>query len=162
MEYTIELTMQGRKALTEETLAQVAEISGAAGGRAGEDRLTTTLTTSGKSLEAALQTAIGKVVAIYDGHVIHAGVTVVDEFDRLAEENKNRARLAGTAEVAELLGVSRTRVSQILRDRDDAPRPLELLASGPVWRLADWSTFKEGWQRKGGRPRKIVQEEAVA
>jgi predicted DNA-binding transcriptional regulator AlpA len=52
----------------------------------------------------------------------------------------------GTAEVAELLGVSRTRVGQ-LAQREDFPRPVIRLAAGPVWESADI----ERWARDTGR-----------
>lgn len=54
--------------------------------------------------------------------------------------------LMGTAEVAELLGVSRSRVGQ-LAQRDDFPSPVVRLAAGPVWESADI----ERWARETGR-----------
>ena len=54
--------------------------------------------------------------------------------------------LMGTAEVATLLGVSRTRVGQ-LAQRDDFPAPVARLAAGPVWESADI----ERWARATGR-----------
>lgn len=44
--------------------------------------------------------------------------------------------LVGAAEIAELLGVSRQRVTQ-LTNRADFPKPVARLAMGKVWRLED-------------------------
>lgn len=52
------------------------------------------------------------------------------------------AQLVGTAEIAELLGISKTRVVQ-LAERDDFPTP-EQLACGRVWRRAQI----ERWARR--------------
>lgn len=54
----------------------------------------------------------------------------------------------GTAEVAEFLGVSRGRVTQ-LAQREDFPEPVVRLASGPVWATVDI----EQWARATGRTR---------
>lgn len=52
----------------------------------------------------------------------------------------------GTAEVAEFLGVSRGRVTQ-LAQQEGFPLPLARLAAGPVWKTADI----EQWARETGR-----------
>jgi predicted DNA-binding transcriptional regulator AlpA len=52
----------------------------------------------------------------------------------------------GVAEVAELLGVSRQRVTQLAKV-DGFPAPTSRLASGPVWESAD----VERWARETGR-----------
>jgi predicted DNA-binding transcriptional regulator AlpA len=44
--------------------------------------------------------------------------------------------LAGLAEVAEMLGVTKRTATKYTR-RADFPRPLDRLASGPVWRRTD-------------------------
>lgn len=54
--------------------------------------------------------------------------------------------LMGIAEIAELLGVSRTRVHQ-LRAADALPAPYDALAMGPVWLREDI----ERWARDAGR-----------
>lgn len=66
----------------------------------------------------------------------------------------NPEKLAGLAEVAELLGVPK-RTAARYTERADFPEPLGRLAAGPVWRRADI----EAWGRKtlplrSGRPRK--------
>jgi len=54
--------------------------------------------------------------------------------------------LMGIAEIAELLGVSRTRIHQ-LRSEGALPQPCETLAMGPVWLREDI----ERWARETGR-----------
>lgn len=46
------------------------------------------------------------------------------------------SQLAGIAEIAELLGVTRQRVTQLTK-REDFPPPVERLRMGPVWNLSD-------------------------
>jgi predicted DNA-binding transcriptional regulator AlpA len=55
--------------------------------------------------------------------------------------------LVGVTEVREILGVSRQRVHQLIRDREDFPEPVAELASGRVWLRKDI----EMWARKTGR-----------
>jgi predicted DNA-binding transcriptional regulator AlpA len=52
----------------------------------------------------------------------------------------------GTAEVAEFLGLSRGRVTQLAQG-EDFPTPIARLAAGPVWESADI----ERWARETGR-----------
>jgi predicted DNA-binding transcriptional regulator AlpA len=54
--------------------------------------------------------------------------------------------LVGAAEIAELLGVSRQRVQQLI-SRDDFPQPEVVLAMGKVWLRADVIA----WARERGR-----------
>ena len=51
--------------------------------------------------------------------------------------------LVGTKEVAELLGWGKAKVSEYMR-RGKLPKPVQRLASGPVWRKSDIVKFKEG------------------
>ena len=64
------------------------------------------------------------------------------------------AELAQLAEVAEILGVSRATAARAV-DRDDFPAPVDVLATGRVWRRRD----VERWSNKNpprgrGRPAK--------
>jgi len=52
----------------------------------------------------------------------------------------------GTAEVAEFLGISRGRVTQLAQSQD-FPTPLARLAAGPVWEFSDI----DAWAREHGR-----------
>lgn len=44
-----------------------------------------------------------------------------------------RLDLAGVTEVRKMLGVSRQRVHQIIREHPDFPEPVAELASGRIW-----------------------------
>lgn len=57
-----------------------------------------------------------------------------------------RIPLAGIAEIAEILGVTKQRVTQLAK-ADGFPKPLDRIASGPVWRRTDI----ERWARETGR-----------
>lgn len=156
--YTVLLTIQTLAPLTDEVIEDVAALGGAAGGTAGKDRLTTTITVKARGIVDALQKASELVARRAPGDVVDAEVATVDEHDRREEANTVRAELVGLAEIAELLGITRQRVSEMHRDRKDFPMPVARLRSGPVWRKADLSTFADGWQRKPGRPRKVQPE----
>lgn len=77
--------------------------------------------------------------------------------DWLAEQKAPRAMdLLGTSEVAEVLGVARQRVGQLLDTRADFPAPIARPSAGPVWTRSSVEAFLEGWSRKiTGRPRKV-------
>jgi predicted DNA-binding transcriptional regulator AlpA len=55
--------------------------------------------------------------------------------------------LVGSTEIAEMLGVSRQRVDQIMRTDDSFPEPEVELHAGRVWKRADI----ERWARRVGR-----------
>lgn len=61
-------------------------------------------------------------------------------------------KLAGLAEVASLVGVSRSRAGQITT-HPDFPKPVQRLAMGPVWLEADVRKFL-AVERKPGRKAK--------
>lgn len=54
--------------------------------------------------------------------------------------------LMGQTEIAELLGVSRQRAQQLYRE-GALPKPMDVLAMGPVWLRED----VERWARETGR-----------
>ncbi len=61
--------------------------------------------------------------------------------------------LVGLSEVAEMLGVSRQRASQLVRDYDDFPAPAASLASGRVWERPKVETWMRAHPvRRPGRP----------
>jgi hypothetical protein len=65
----------------------------------------------------------------------------------------NYPELVGVAELAEILGVSKQRISE-LAATEKFPRPLAQLKGGPVWDRASIGNFLQTWQRKPGRPSK--------
>ena len=58
----------------------------------------------------------------------------------------SRTELVVAADIAELLGISRARVS-VLANRSDFPRPVGRLGRSEVWR---WTSV-ERWARETGR-----------
>ncbi len=68
----------------------------------------------------------------------------------LIDDETAEQRLAGLAETAELLRVTRPRVA-VLRKRPDFPRPVAELASGPVWVAGEIEAFVQRWNRQPGR-----------
>jgi predicted DNA-binding transcriptional regulator AlpA len=59
-------------------------------------------------------------------------------------------QLVGAAEVAEILGVSRQRVTQ-LTSRPDFPAPVAVLAMGKVWTRDDVQTWADERDERLGR-----------
>jgi hypothetical protein len=66
----------------------------------------------------------------------------------------NAPDLVGVAELAEALGVSKQRVSELAATAP-FPRPLATLKAGPVWERSSIGQFVETWRRKPGRPPKL-------
>lgn len=150
MDYVVEVAISTRKPLTEAALTAVAEVGGAAGGIIGGRRLETTLTVKAATPADAAATGVDIVTGLVAGVAIAANAMTVDEADRRDAE---RVEVVGVTEIAGMLGISKQRVSA-LSQRDDFPAPLARLASGPVWRAGDLSTFADGWRRLPGRPPK--------
>lgn len=61
--------------------------------------------------------------------------------------------LAGVHEVAAILGVSRQRVSQLVREHPLFPAPVSQLGCGPIWLMGDIVEFAK-IPRRPGRPPK--------
>lgn len=57
------------------------------------------------------------------------------------------AQLAGTSEVAAVLGCPKQQLHK-LRQRDDFPQPVAHLAATPVWDLRDVREFRDLWKRR--------------
>ena len=82
-----------------------------------------------------------------------ARVALTDEryLERWLEQGEDE--YVGVSEVAEILRVSKQRVSE-LREKPTFPMPVAELAAGPVWKLSSLKRFIAEWPRKPGRPRK--------
>lgn len=72
------------------------------------------------------------------------------------------SELAGLAEVAALLGVSRERVRQLRAERADFPKPVADLQATPVWRRGDVEAWDAHRQRRPGRRPEKLDDAAVA
>jgi len=63
------------------------------------------------------------------------------------------SHLVGLSEIAAMLGVSRQRAGQIIRDYDDFPAPVAELASGRIWETPAVEAWAEAHPvRPPGRP----------
>ena len=98
-----------------------------------------------------LFTAATEKAGLPPSTISHMDVMAAPYFERWLETPPDE--LAGVAELAELFGVSRQRMSE-LRMRKDFPAPLAELAAGPVWKVANLRRFLDSWERKPGRPHK--------
>jgi prophage regulatory protein len=57
--------------------------------------------------------------------------------------------LVGITEIAEMLGISRQRVYQLLESDDSFPKPVAEISAGRIWRRPD----VEAWAKSTGRGR---------
>jgi len=153
MEFSVEVTIEAARSLTEADLTAVAAIGGAAAGNIGEHRLETMLTVSAATLAEAAKKGAKMVTDRVAGRAVVVEAMTMDEADRRLED---RPAIVGVTEVAGMLHISKQRVSTLSK-REDFPAPLARLGSGAVWRAGDLSTFAQGWQRKAGRPKKVAE-----
>ena len=109
---------------------------------------------------AAASTEIRHAVGIFEKACAriglrHRGIARVDLMDdRYLDSwlNQEPETFLGVSEVAEMLGVSKQRVSELRRTRSDFPEPVAELASGPVWAISSLRRFLDEWPRRAGRP----------
>jgi len=87
-------------------------------------------------------------------NVVEVECQRLEDLDRSIEES-NAPDIVGVAEVAEVLGVSKQRASELARSTD-FPRPLVHLASGPVWKSSAIVRYVKDWGRRPGRPSRVV------
>jgi len=59
--------------------------------------------------------------------------------------------LVGVYEIAQLLGVSRQRVYQLITAHNDFPTPVANLHSGRVWKAADVDRWAKRWAKREPR-----------
>ena len=59
----------------------------------------------------------------------------------------------GVVEIAEMLGVSRQRVNQLMHTYADFPEPMAELAMGRLWHRADIENWVRSHPRPTGRPK---------
>jgi hypothetical protein len=85
-----------------------------------------------------------------------ARVEVVSEAYLELELDQRSERYLGVKEVAQLLGVSPQRVSE-LRATQAFPAPIAELAAGPVWKERALRRFIDTWDRRPGRPRRVKE-----
>jgi hypothetical protein len=143
--------------LAEQLVEDLKEYSPAVGGRG--QRVGVTMSVEARTdrrafdrAHAAFRQALG-----HSARVIDARVQSVDELERELEAPAVPA-LAGIREVAQILGVTRQRASE-LAGSAGFPKPIAELAAGPVWFHSAIRSFNEQWERRPGRPRARKTEE---
>src|SRR6266540_4629039 len=155
MEWVASLEADLPTEFSEELADQVVEgLSGyspTVGGRGS--RIGVTMSVDASTDRQAFERAHTELRRVLDARskIIDARVQTVDELERELEAPAVPA-LAGISEVAEILGVSRQRASE-LAGSGGLPRPVADLAAGPVWLRATVVGFNERWDRRPGRPR---------
>jgi hypothetical protein len=104
------------------------------------------------SVEDACQDALALFRNILpDLRVFRIEVETADELDmRLAADDV--PELLGVAELAQALGVSKQRISE-LTELGRFPAPVARLKAGPVWQRSAIARFVRRWPRRAGRPR---------
>jgi len=80
---------------------------------------------------------------------VEVEVIAVEEQERQLQES-NVPDLLGVAEIADALGVSKQRVSE-LAAQESFPVPIARLRSGPVWQRSALARFMSSWNRRPGR-----------
>lgn len=121
------------------------------GGVSLEARITIEAQSAEEALSRALaayQEAVEKAIG-EEIEVVGAEVMTADRLQQEMSELDDREVLLGVAEAAAFLGVSKTRVGS-LREQNHFPRPVQELASGPIWRRIDLKRFEHGWGRRSG------------
>jgi hypothetical protein len=118
----------------------------------GEGRITATFNVDARLVLQATEIALKTWnKALDDGSawsVVSVAIRRADQPDDLP----GLPKLLGVAEVAEQLGVSKQRATELGRTHRLFPPPLAELASGPVWTAWQISSFQQTWDRKPGRP----------
>ncbi len=96
------------------------------------------------------------------GWLMHLRTIVASEIETLAElaaglEQPPVPEVIGVAELSEMLGVTKQRVSYLAQSQTGFPKPIAKLASGPVWLKPTVMRFVETWERRPrGRPKKTA------
>lgn len=122
----------------------------------GDDRYGVRMFADGETAVDALDRAhelfvkSARAAELPDWPLVRASIESIEEFDR-AESDAFRPVYLGVAELAERLGVTPQRASQITR-RADFPRPVAELRAGPFWVEAAVEAFIAAWPRRAGRP----------
>jgi predicted DNA-binding transcriptional regulator AlpA len=120
------------------------------------EQFSVTGTVTASEWRMAADLVVEMVERVAGGPIEIVGVDVLerDEYDRRADE-PTMPEVVSAPEVADILGVSRQRVHQILSGNPRFPEPLFRLGSGPVWSRQAIESFQAKWERKPGRPVKL-------
>lgn len=109
--------------------------------------------TSASRKAARLVLNAAKTAGIRAGEVVELEVMEWKRFERWLD-TPTFPDLIGSAEAAEILGVSRQRFHEIRRTKD-FPEPLAEVAATPLWVRGAVQNFIKTWNRKPGRPARV-------
>lgn len=116
-----------------------------------DQSITVALTVEARSLKEALQDGFEHLSSFLGREIEPTAASVTQQQDFEAALLEPRIpQMMGVAEVAEHLGVSKQRVSELSRAQN-FPRPIIALAAGPVWLASSIDAFVASWPRKAGR-----------
>ena len=153
-EFNVEVTVAAQ--IDADALVDLTDALSSAGAAASftDDTYTIALTAEGADVFDAQMHArrlLGDF-EIPEERIVRMTTMTIDELEREVTR-PTYPEVVGIAEIAERLGVSKQRASQVARTAA-FPKPYAELASGPVWFLPNVKRFIEEWERKPGRPRK--------
>lgn len=114
------------------------------------------LALASSTFRAAAERVMGGDVAI-----VSVEAKTAEEADRELAEAPSHLDLVGTKEIAEMLSVTKQRVSDLSRS-DKFPEPVAHLAVGRIWTRSSIGHFLEEWDRRPGRPSKAESPEGNA
>jgi len=126
-----------------------------------------TLAVEAGSAEAALALAVSTFRAAAeramggDVAVVSVEAKTTEEADRELADAPRHLDLVGTKEIAQMLGVTKQRVSDLSRS-DKFPAPVAHLAVGRIWTRSSIGHFLDEWDRRPGRPSKAESPEGDA
>jgi hypothetical protein len=115
------------------------------------------LTVHASDITAALAEATSRVCSAADKAglppwpFVQATMQSAEELDRDLARSAVPA-LLGVAELAQRLGVTRQRASD-LANSSSFPRPITVLAAGPIWAETTVTRYLATWARRPGRPK---------
>lgn len=100
-----------------------------------------------------------KKVDLPEFPIVRCEILNSDEFDRRLDE-PSFPDVVGISEIADSLGVTKQRASQLARTQT-FPLPVAELASGPVWLEPNVRQFISEWKRQPGRPRQVASAGSI-
>lgn len=149
----------GSRLATDEQIGRVAEALADFGPTvsAGPRGVTVRLAVEGKDAVTAADVYVPRILRAIDSVGCRAECVrklEVTEWGLFGDEleEPTHPELVGISEIADLLGTSRQRASELARSAK-FPVPLADLKAGPVWPKPSVLRFCEEWDRKPGRPR---------
>jgi hypothetical protein len=143
-----------------DVLAQVGEelaVCNASVAGHGQDVGVTLTVSAAGDPGAALSAGLAVAAAALHRHGIEVEAWVAGEAATTAEADRRLAEpplpeIVSAVEAAQILGVSRQRVHQLVAEHPGFPPPLVRLGAGPIWLAPTIRAFAASWERRPGRP----------